>query len=110
MRKILQCLTGAANNCAERIIRCAFCSDPFVYGRKWVGLDPDAIGLRLDEEDEVAGIDLVNLGLSYPRGTTFDVDWVRIEQPDSSSPTNGTSSAAPAAARLHAMPGRWRRA
>ena len=24
--------------------RCAFCSDPFVYGRKWVGLDPDANG------------------------------------------------------------------
>jgi radical SAM superfamily enzyme YgiQ (UPF0313 family) len=29
--------------------RCAFCSDPFVYGRKWVGLDPALIGLRLDE-------------------------------------------------------------
>ncbi len=24
--------------------RCAFCSDPFVYGRKWVGLEPDAHG------------------------------------------------------------------
>jgi anaerobic magnesium-protoporphyrin IX monomethyl ester cyclase len=23
--------------------RCAFCSDPFVYGRKWVGLDPGAM-------------------------------------------------------------------
>ena len=22
----------------------AFCSDPFVYGRKWVGLDPASIG------------------------------------------------------------------
>jgi len=29
--------------------RCAFCSDPFVYGRKWVGLDPDVMGLRLQE-------------------------------------------------------------
>ena len=29
--------------------RCAFCSDPFVYGRKWVGLDPASIGLRLEE-------------------------------------------------------------
>ena len=29
--------------------RCAFCSDPFVYGRKWVGLDPGLIGLRLGE-------------------------------------------------------------
>jgi radical SAM superfamily enzyme YgiQ (UPF0313 family) len=23
--------------------RCAFCSDPFVYGRKWVGLDPKSM-------------------------------------------------------------------
>lgn len=29
--------------------RCAFCSDPFVYGRKWVGLDPTRMGLRLHE-------------------------------------------------------------
>ncbi len=29
--------------------RCAFCSDPFVYGRKWVGLDPVRMGLRLRE-------------------------------------------------------------
>jgi anaerobic magnesium-protoporphyrin IX monomethyl ester cyclase len=29
--------------------RCAFCSDPFVYGRKWVGLDPASIGTRLEE-------------------------------------------------------------
>lgn len=27
--------------------RCAFCSDPFVYGRKWVGLDPAAMASRL---------------------------------------------------------------
>lgn len=24
--------------------RCAFCADPFVYGRKWVGLEPERIG------------------------------------------------------------------
>jgi radical SAM superfamily enzyme YgiQ (UPF0313 family) len=29
--------------------RCAFCSDPFVYGRKWVGLEPDRMALRLQE-------------------------------------------------------------
>ena len=29
--------------------RCAFCSDPFVYGRRWVGLDPASIGRRLEE-------------------------------------------------------------
>lgn len=29
--------------------RCAFCSDPFVYGRKWVGIEPDSIVAKLLE-------------------------------------------------------------
>jgi anaerobic magnesium-protoporphyrin IX monomethyl ester cyclase len=29
--------------------RCAFCSDPFVYGRKWVGLEPSRMAQRLQE-------------------------------------------------------------
>jgi radical SAM superfamily enzyme YgiQ (UPF0313 family) len=29
--------------------RCAFCSDPFVYGRKWVGLDPHQVATTLRE-------------------------------------------------------------
>jgi anaerobic magnesium-protoporphyrin IX monomethyl ester cyclase len=29
--------------------RCAFCSDPFVYGRKWVGLEPTRMALHLKE-------------------------------------------------------------
>jgi radical SAM superfamily enzyme YgiQ (UPF0313 family) len=29
--------------------RCAFCSDPFVYGRKWVGLEPVRMAARLKE-------------------------------------------------------------
>ena len=29
--------------------RCAFCSDPFVYGRKWVGQDPSRMVQRLQE-------------------------------------------------------------
>lgn len=29
--------------------RCAFCSDPFVYGRRWVGLEPARMALRLQE-------------------------------------------------------------
>lgn len=29
--------------------RCAFCSDPFVYGRKWVGLDPATMAARLKQ-------------------------------------------------------------
>ncbi len=28
--------------------RCAFCSDPFVYGRKWVGLEPDPNGRQIE--------------------------------------------------------------
>lgn len=40
--------------------RCAFCSDPFVYGRKWVGLDPVTMALRLRELWERYGFDDVN--------------------------------------------------
>ncbi|MBS0379676.1 MAG: B12-binding domain-containing radical SAM protein [Proteobacteria bacterium] len=29
--------------------RCAFCSDPFVYGRKWVGLDPQNVAGALKD-------------------------------------------------------------
>ena len=28
--------------------RCAFCSDPFVYGRKWVGLEPERMGEEIE--------------------------------------------------------------
>ena len=27
--------------------RCAFCADPFVYGRKWVGLSPERMGAEI---------------------------------------------------------------
>lgn len=40
--------------------RCAFCSDPFVYGRKWVGLDPTRMALRLRELWERYAFDDVN--------------------------------------------------
>lgn len=40
--------------------RCAFCSDPFVYGRKWVGLDPARMALRLRELWERYAFDDVN--------------------------------------------------
>jgi anaerobic magnesium-protoporphyrin IX monomethyl ester cyclase len=40
--------------------RCAFCSDPFVYGRKWVGLDPTRMALRLHELWEQYAFDDVN--------------------------------------------------
>jgi radical SAM superfamily enzyme YgiQ (UPF0313 family) len=29
--------------------RCAFCADPFVYGRKWVGLSPERVGEELED-------------------------------------------------------------
>lgn len=28
--------------------RCAFCADPFVYGRKWVGLSPERVGAEVE--------------------------------------------------------------
>ena len=40
--------------------RCAFCSDPFVYERKWVGLDPSRMALRLRELWERYRFDDVN--------------------------------------------------
>jgi anaerobic magnesium-protoporphyrin IX monomethyl ester cyclase len=40
--------------------RCAFCSDPFVYGRKWVGLEPVRMALRLRELWERYRFDDVN--------------------------------------------------
>jgi anaerobic magnesium-protoporphyrin IX monomethyl ester cyclase len=29
--------------------RCAFCADPFVYQRRWVGLEPERIGAELED-------------------------------------------------------------
>src|SRR5580698_3944382 len=40
--------------------RCAFCSDPFVYGRQWVGLEPQRMALRLRELWERYRFDDVN--------------------------------------------------
>jgi radical SAM superfamily enzyme YgiQ (UPF0313 family) len=40
--------------------RCAFCSDPFVYGRKWVGLDPVTMVMRLKELSDRYHFDDVN--------------------------------------------------
>ncbi len=40
--------------------RCAFCSDPFVYGRKWVGLDPLEMVTRLKELSDQFHFDDVN--------------------------------------------------
>ena len=36
---------------------------------------------------KVAGVDLADLGAGYPNGTSFDVEWVPIENPDNPSPT-----------------------
>jgi anaerobic magnesium-protoporphyrin IX monomethyl ester cyclase len=40
--------------------RCAFCSDPFVYGRKWVGLEPIRMAKRLKELWDRYNFDDVN--------------------------------------------------
>jgi len=36
---------------------------------------------------KVVGLPLANLGTSYANGTSFDVEWVRIENPDNTSAT-----------------------
>jgi anaerobic magnesium-protoporphyrin IX monomethyl ester cyclase len=42
------------------LFRCAFCSDPTVYQRKWVGLDPVRIGDELERLWRTYGFDDVN--------------------------------------------------
>jgi radical SAM superfamily enzyme YgiQ (UPF0313 family) len=41
--------------------RCAFCSDPFVYGRKWVGIEPSSLVAKLRELWEKYQFDDLNL-------------------------------------------------
>lgn len=55
--------------------RCAFCSDPFVYGRKWVGLDPTRMALRLRELWDCYRFDDVNF-----QDETFFTKRDRIQQ------------------------------
>jgi len=40
--------------------RCAFCADPLVYGRRWVGLSPERVGAELAELHALYGFDDVN--------------------------------------------------
>ena len=54
--------------------RCAFCSDPFVYGRKWVGLEPVRMALRLKELWDRYQFDDVNF-----QDETFFTKAARVE-------------------------------
>jgi anaerobic magnesium-protoporphyrin IX monomethyl ester cyclase len=54
--------------------RCAFCSDPFVYGRKWVGLEPVRMALRLKELWDRYHFDDVNF-----QDETFFTKAARVE-------------------------------
>ena len=51
--------------------RCAFCSDPFVYNRRWTGLDPERIGEELDRLWRLYQFDDVNFQdetfFTYPK-------------------------------------------
>lgn len=40
--------------------RCAFCADPLVYGRRWVGLSPQRVGAELADLHARYGFDDVN--------------------------------------------------
>jgi anaerobic magnesium-protoporphyrin IX monomethyl ester cyclase len=54
--------------------RCAFCSDPFVYGRKWVGIDPSSMVAKLRELWDRYRFDDVNF-----QDETFFTNRDRIE-------------------------------
>jgi anaerobic magnesium-protoporphyrin IX monomethyl ester cyclase len=54
--------------------RCAFCSDPFVYGRKWVGLEPVRMAMRLEELWDRYRFDDVNF-----QDETFFTKAARVE-------------------------------
>jgi radical SAM superfamily enzyme YgiQ (UPF0313 family) len=54
--------------------RCAFCSDPFVYGRKWVGLEPVRMATRLKELWDRYRFDDVNF-----QDETFFTKAARVE-------------------------------
>ncbi len=54
--------------------RCAFCSDPFVYGRKWVGLEPASIVRMLKELWQKYRFDDVNF-----QDETFFTKRARVE-------------------------------
>ena len=54
--------------------RCAFCSDPFVYGRKWVGLEPVRMATRLKELWDRYQFDDVNF-----QDETFFTKAARVE-------------------------------
>ena len=54
--------------------RCAFCSDPFVYGRKWVGLEPVRMAMRLKELWDKYQFDDVNF-----QDETFFTKAARVE-------------------------------
>jgi anaerobic magnesium-protoporphyrin IX monomethyl ester cyclase len=54
--------------------RCAFCSDPFVYGRKWVGLEPVRMAMRLKELWDRYQFDDVNF-----QDETFFTKAARVE-------------------------------
>lgn len=54
--------------------RCTFCADPFVYGRKWVGLSADRIGEQIAQLWDRYRFEDVNF-----QDETFFTRWERVE-------------------------------
>lgn len=66
--------------------RCAFCADPFVYQRQWVGLEPERIGTEIEEWWRIHGFDDVNFQdetffTSTPRVAAIAEEFVRRKLP-----------------------------
>lgn len=66
--------------------RCAFCADPFVYQRQWVGLDPERIGAEIEDWWRRYGFDDVNFQdetffTSTPRVLAIAEEFIRRKLP-----------------------------
>jgi radical SAM superfamily enzyme YgiQ (UPF0313 family) len=66
--------------------RCAFCADPFVYKRRWVGLEPSRIGLEIEEWWRLYGFTDVNFQdetffTSTDRAVAIAEEFIRRELP-----------------------------
>lgn len=66
--------------------RCAFCADPFVYQRQWVGLEPARVGAEIEQWWHRYGFSDVNFQdetffTSVPRVVAIAEEFIRRELP-----------------------------
>lgn len=72
---------------------------PDIYGNLFAG--------GVLEMLKVKNADQANLTASYPNGTTWDVEWVTVDQPEEINPRNFTQGYNKGAARFARLEGAW---